>query len=79
MHMRLRLPELLEERGLTPYGVAKASGGRIDQSTLYRLQRKRGRVELFSATLLEALCDTLKCDPAELLEREGKRRRRSRS
>lgn len=73
--MRLRLPELLEERDLMPYAVAKASAGRIDESTLYRLQRKRGRVEFFSATLLEALCDTLKCDPAELLEREKRRSR----
>jgi DNA-binding Xre family transcriptional regulator len=75
MAMRLRLPELLEERGLTPYAVAKASAGRIDQSTLYRLQRQRGRVEFFSARLLEGLCDALGIEPGELLEREGKRRR----
>lgn len=75
MDMRLRLPELFKERGLTPYAVAKASAGRIDQSTLYRLQRKRGRVEFFSAELLEALCDVLHVSPGELLERDGKRRR----
>lgn len=77
MEMRLRLPELLEDRGLTPYAVAKASAGRIDQSTLYRLQRKRGKVEFFKASLLEALCDVLKCNPGDLLERDrdGKRRR----
>jgi DNA-binding Xre family transcriptional regulator len=77
MWMRLRLPEILEERGLTPYAVAKASNGRIDQSTLYRLQRKRGRVEFFSAELLEALCDVLECEPADILEREPKRRGRA--
>lgn len=75
MDMRLRLPELLEERGLTPYAVAKASAGRIDQSTLYRLQRKRGRVEFFSAALLEALCDVLKVEPSALLERDKRRGR----
>ena len=77
MLMRIRLPELLLERGLTPYAVAKASGGRIDQSTLYRLQRKRGRVDLFSAELLEALCDVLGVEPGELLERDAPKRKRA--
>lgn len=75
MDMRLRLPEALEERDLTAYKVAKLSEGRIDESTLYRLVRQEGRVEYISATLLEALCDVLKAEPGDLLERESKRRR----
>jgi DNA-binding Xre family transcriptional regulator len=75
MEMRLRLPELLEEHGLTAYEVSKRSGGRISTSTLYRLTRVRGTVELFSATLLEALCDVLGVGPGELLERETKAKR----
>ena len=75
MLMRLRLPEALQERGFTAYQVAKQSDGRIDPSTLYRLARKRGRVDFISSELLEALCDVLDVEPGELLERETKRRR----
>ncbi len=76
--MRLRLPELLEERGLTPHAAAVQSGGRLSRATLYRLSRNRGRVKSFDADLLEALCDVLGVSPGELLEREpaGKRARR---
>jgi len=75
MYMRIRLPELLEEHQLTAYEISKQSGGRISPSTLYRLNRKRGIVELFSADLLEALCDVLHVEPGELLERDKKRGR----
>lgn len=74
MWMRLRLPELLDERDLTPYAVAKRSAGRIDPSSLYRLVRQRGQVQNFSGQLLEALCDVLGVEPAELLERDGAKR-----
>ena len=82
MQMRLRLPELLAEHKppLTAYAVAKASGDRISLTTIYRLNRNRGRVANFDGELLEALCDVFGVGPAALLEREGKatkRRRRS--
>ncbi len=70
MDMRLRLPELLSERSLTPYAVARDSGGRINESTLYRLVRAEGRVDLFSAELCQALCEVLKIGPAELFQLE---------
>jgi DNA-binding Xre family transcriptional regulator len=84
MQMRLRLPELLAEHKppLTAYAVAKASGDRISLSTIYRLNRHRGRVASFDAELLEALCDVFGVGPAALLEREGedgKARRRKRT
>ena len=44
--VRLRIPELLEEHGLTPYRLSKRSGGRISLSTAYRLVRLKGRVIL---------------------------------
>jgi DNA-binding Xre family transcriptional regulator len=78
MQMRLRVPELLEERGLTAYEVAQRSEGRIDESTLYRLVRKQGRVERLSTPLLEALCDVLGVEPGELLEREPEKPKRGR-
>ena len=73
MQMRLRLPELLTEHKprLTAYAVAKASNGRISLSTIYRLNRGRGRVSSFDAGLLEALCDVFGVGPGALLEREG--------
>ncbi len=71
MDVRLRLPELLDEKGVTPYRVAQDSGGRISTSVLYRIIKRGGRVELLSASLLEALCDVLNVEPGELLEREG--------
>lgn len=74
--LRLRLPELLEEREMTPYALAKASRGRISMSTAYRLARLRGRVETFDVGVLEALCDVLGVEPGELLEREAKAKRR---
>ena len=72
--MRLRLPELLEARGLTAHAVAVQSGGRINRATLYRLVRAKGRVRLLDADLLEALCDVLGVEPGELLERDRKRK-----
>ena len=67
--IRLRLPELLEERDLTAYEVARRSGGRIDASALYRLVRQRGRVARFSAPLIDALCDVLGVAPSQVLAR----------
>jgi DNA-binding Xre family transcriptional regulator len=75
MEMRVRIPELLEQRGLTPYSLAMKSGSRISLSAAHRLARAEGRVKLFSAELLEALCDVLEVEPGELLEREATKSR----
>lgn len=75
MDMRLRIPDSFEEQGLTAYEVAKRSNGRLQASTLYRLARSRGKVRLIDADLLEALCDVLRVEPGELLERETRRKR----
>lgn len=76
MLMRLRLPELLDERGISAYALSKRSNGRISMSTAYRMTRMSGRVQNFDADFLEALCDVLKCQPGDLLEREPKGRRK---
>jgi DNA-binding Xre family transcriptional regulator len=70
--MRIRLPELLEERGLTPYKVAHhpLNEGRIKLTTMYRLVRSRGTHPPFTADVLAALCDILEVEPGELFERE---------
>jgi DNA-binding Xre family transcriptional regulator len=76
--VRIRLPEVLDERQLTAYEVAKRSNGRIIPSTLYRLVRQEGRVKLFDGDLLEALCDVLEMEPGEILEREKAKKPRGR-
>ena len=76
--MRLRLRELLAERDMTAYALVEASGRRIDMSTAYRLLRNNGRVQAFSADLLDALCDVLDVEVGELLEHEPSTLRRSR-
>jgi DNA-binding Xre family transcriptional regulator len=76
MMMRLRLPELLNERGMSAYALSKQSKGRISMSTAYRMARLSGRVQNFDAELLEALCDVLAVEPGELLERDSAKRRR---
>lgn len=67
--MRLRIPELLEARGWNAYRLAKESDGRISQSTAHRLVADRGNLRLFSADVLETLCDILEVEPGELFER----------
>jgi DNA-binding Xre family transcriptional regulator len=73
--MRLRLPELLIERDMTPYALVKQAGGRISLSTAYRLNRNKGKVRYLDTELLEALCDVLDCEPGELLERQHRKRK----
>lgn len=77
MTVRLRIPELLEERGLTAYQLAQQSGDRIGMSSAYRLAKLGGRLGTFPAELLDALCETLGVSPGDLFERtETKKRRR---
>jgi len=78
MPIRLRFPELLEERGVTGYALSVATGGKISMSTVYRWVRARGRIQTIDTSLLEALCDALDAGPADVLELEGKRRHRRR-
>ena len=75
--MRIRLPEVLIEHEITAYEVAKRSDGRVIPSTLYRLIRQKGRVRMFDGVLLETLCQILNVEPGALLERGGRRGRRT--
>lgn len=77
MDMRVRLPELFNEHDLSPYAVSKQSGGRISMSTIYRLNRLRGRVQNFDNEMLEALCDVFGLKSMDdLLERDRPKRSR---
>lgn len=73
--MRLRIRELLREKGMTPYKLARLSEGRISLSTLYRIIRADGQAPTFESKLLDAICDILGAQPAELMERDGEKPR----
>lgn len=75
MEMRLRIPELLAEKETNAYRVARDSGGRISMSTIYRLKKARGRLDMFSNDVCQALCDVLKVTPGELFESDKSKRR----
>ncbi len=76
--MRLRVPELLEERGMTAYALAKESHGRISTRQAYRLANDEGRFEFISGAILEALCDVFGVTPGDLFERAPAKRRTKR-
>ena len=65
--MRLRIPELLQERQLTPYRLSKLSGGRISLSAIHRLHGSKGRAQFFDAALLDALYEVLKLESLDQL------------
>ena len=73
--MKLRLPELLDERGMTAYAFAKAVGPRVSQSTAYRLGR--GEWKSLSGEVMDVICDVLDVEPGELFERTKGRRGRT--
>lgn len=68
--MRLRLPELFEQRDppTSAYAVVQAAAGRIHPDALYRLTRAKGRAKQLDLELAQALCDVLGVTPAELFE-----------
>ncbi len=76
MTIRVRIPELLKQHRMTPYRLYKVSGGRVSLSTAYRLNRGRGRLKHYDASLLEALCDVFGVGPGTILERSKPRRAR---
>lgn len=71
--MRMRLPELLEERKMTAYELSKRSEGRITLSTIYRLVRQQGRVRYIDAEVAQAICDVLEIPPARLFDHQNGR------
>lgn len=74
--MRLRFPELLDERELTAYQLVQMSQGRITLSTAYRATRLRGRLKLIDAGFAEEVCAALGIGPDELFELDTARKKR---
>ncbi len=75
MSLRLRFPELLEERGLTPHAFAKLTGGAVSDATACRLVKQRGKLKTFDPRLLEAICNALDVEPGDLIEQTGRSKR----
>ena len=64
--LRLRLRQLLRERRLTGYALAKYTG--LSLNTIYRLTRPHGRFRLIHADTIERLCGALRITPMELFD-----------
>jgi DNA-binding Xre family transcriptional regulator len=61
-----RLADILDEKGWTPYRLAKESG--IPQPTVYRLLSDRTHTDSrISFRTLDVLCETLNCTVADIL------------
>jgi putative transcriptional regulator len=62
MSVRLRLDELLQERGQTPYWLAKQTG--IAHPVIHKL--RYGKLAAIRFIYIERLCAALECEPGEL-------------
>ena len=74
MAIRLRVGDLLEERGMTAYQLAKQSGGAISLSAAYRLAEGNSGAHPPSWAMLETLCELLEVDIFDLFERSAGKR-----
>jgi DNA-binding Xre family transcriptional regulator len=64
--VRLRVAELLKERGMSWYELAQASG--LSETQVYRLANSGGRFSRLGEDMLERLCSALDVQPGALLE-----------
>jgi DNA-binding Xre family transcriptional regulator len=78
MPVQIRIAELMKGKGIaSAYQLAQAieeTGAGVSAASIYRLVAANGRLQTFSAELLDALCDVFKVEPGELLERKRTRR-----
>ncbi len=67
MRIRFTLREVLAQRGMTPYRLAKKT--RLNLSTVYRMTAGRRRPATLKWRTLEKICDALDAEPGELFAR----------
>jgi len=76
MAIRLRLAELMDQRGMSGYALAQKAG--LTPSAIYKLLRA-GTFDRMRADTLDRICAALECQPGDLLvyvpERGEKKRR----
>jgi hypothetical protein len=73
---RLRIPELLEERGWTVYRLHKATGGRVSMNYAYKLARDHGRFTRITPKQLAGLLDAFGVTLEQLIEVTPAKKRR---
>ncbi len=71
MAIRVRLRELLEQRGMAQTELQAKTG--LGYSTINALYH--GKTDRVEFATLDVLCDVLGCEIGDLLERESKRKR----
>lgn len=68
--IEIRIDELLENRGRSFYWLAKETG--ISHTTLWRLKKAKALGINFNT--LEKICETLKCQPGDVLSHSNSKR-----
>ncbi len=68
--IKLRLSEMLKERGRTPYWLAKETG--IRYASIW--QMSKGDLARLHVDTLELICEALDCQPGDLLVRVSARK-----
>lgn len=63
--IKLRLSEILQDRGRTVYWLWKKTD--IRYATIW--QMSRGKVSLLNLDVLDRLCEALECQPGDLIVR----------
>ena len=73
--IRVQIDQLLKERQRSFYWLAKETG--VSHTTLWRLKKDKAQGITFNT--LERICETLKCQPGDVLkvrrEKENKKRK----
>ncbi len=72
--IKLRLTEILDERGVTMYWLWKQTG--IRWATIW--QMSKGDVARMNMDTLDRICEALDCEPGDLLVRVESRKARKR-
>jgi putative transcriptional regulator len=76
MIIEIRIDKILEEQGRSFYWLSKETG--ISHTTLWRL--KKGKALGINFVTLEKICQTLECEPGDVLKLEtGKKRKKTES
>ena len=72
--IRVQIDQLLKEQKRSFYWLAKETG--VSHTTLWRLKKDKAQGITFNT--LERICQTLKCQPGDVLRmgREGNKKRR---
>ena len=68
--IEIHIDELLKNRGQSFYRLAKDTG--ISHTTLWRL--KKGKALGINFETLEKLCETLKCQPGDVLSHRNRKK-----